>query len=167
MKFEVGQHMWLNVWDLKMFDRLTPHFIVMYAKLFENLHKPHFDLYSLKLQINFVAHPTFQVSKFKLFLFDEQRPNLKQSVQLEVSAIEHRLVVKIRNILCIRHTHFRGKEYLMKYKGCHHKDTMWMKLAHLDHLLEMVNKFEQEKGHELARMQKTWKKKTTYKRPKC
>jgi hypothetical protein len=101
VKFEVGQHMWLNVWDLKMFDRLAPHFIVTYVKLYENLHKPHLDLYTLKLQINFVAHPIFQVSKFKLFLFYEQRPNLKQSVQLEVSAIEHRLVVKIKNILNI------------------------------------------------------------------
>jgi hypothetical protein len=36
---------------------------------------------------------------------------------------------------------------------------MWMKLAHLDHLLEMVNKFKQEKGHELVGVKKTWKKK--------
>ncbi len=47
----------------------------------------------------------------------------------------------------------------MKYKGCNHKDAMWMKPAHLDHLLEMVNKFKQEKGHELVGVKKTWKKK--------
>jgi hypothetical protein len=33
-----------------------------------------------------------------------------------------------------------------------------MKLAHVDHLLEMVNKFEQEWGHELG-MKKIRKKK--------
>jgi hypothetical protein len=36
---------------------------------------------------------------------------------------------------------------------------MWMKPAHLDHLLEMVNKFEQEKGHKFVGMQRTWEKK--------
>ncbi len=102
-----------------------------------------------------MAHPTFHASKFKLFLSDEQRPNLEQNVQPEVSAIEHRLVVKIKDILCARHTRFRGKEYLVKYKGCHHKDVVWMKLDHLDHLLKMVNKFEQKRGHELTRLKKT------------
>jgi len=34
--------------------------------------------------------------------------------------------------------------------GFHHKETMWMKSTHLDHLLEMVNKFEQERGHKLG-----------------
>jgi hypothetical protein len=33
-----------------------------------------------------------------------------------------------------------------------------MKPNHLDHLPEMVNKFEQEWGHELG-VKKTWKKK--------
>ncbi len=77
MEFEVGQHMWLNVWDFKMFDGLAPHFIVMYAKPYEILHKPHLDLYTLKLQINFVAHPTFHISKFKLFIFDGTKAKLE------------------------------------------------------------------------------------------
>jgi hypothetical protein len=34
-----------------------------------------------------------------------------------------------------------------------------MKLAHLDHLLNMVSKFEQDRGHELG-MKKTSPKKT-------
>jgi hypothetical protein len=45
-------------------------------------------------------------------------------------------------ILHARQTHLKGKEDLVKYKGCHHKEAMWMKLVHLDHLFEMVNKFE-------------------------
>jgi hypothetical protein len=35
---------------------------------------------------------------------------------------------------------------------------MWKKHAHLNHLLEMVSKFEQEKGHELG-VKRTRKKK--------
>jgi hypothetical protein len=33
-----------------------------------------------------------------------------------------------------------------------------MQHVHMDHLLDMVNKFEQERGHELE-MKRTWKKK--------
>jgi hypothetical protein len=71
VEFEIGQHVWLNIWDLKMFDGLASHFIVTYVRPYEILHKPHLDLYTLKLQINFVAHQTFHVLKFKLFLFNE------------------------------------------------------------------------------------------------
>jgi hypothetical protein len=63
-------------------------------------------------------------------------------MQLEVNAIEHKLVVKIKGILHAKQTCFRGNEYLVKYKGFHHKETVWMKHAHLDHLPKMVNKFE-------------------------
>jgi hypothetical protein len=47
----------------------------------------------------------------------------------------------------MRQTHLRREEYLVKYKGYHHKEIVWMKHAHLDHLLDMVAKFEQERGH--------------------
>jgi hypothetical protein len=38
----------------------------------------------------------------------------------------------------------------VKYKGSHHEEVIWMKLAHFNHLPEMVNKFKQEMGHELG-----------------
>ncbi len=63
-------------------DRSTPFFIAKYAGSYEILHKPHPDVYTLKLSTNFVAHPTFHVSKLKLFLCDEQRPYQKQKMQL-------------------------------------------------------------------------------------
>lgn len=50
----------------------------------------------------------------------------------------------------MRQTHLKGKEYLVKYKGFHHKEDVWMKPIHLNHLPKMVNKFEQERGHELG-----------------
>ncbi len=65
-------------------------------------------------------------------------------------AIEHRLVTEIKSILHVKQTCFRVKEYLVKCKGCHHKEIMWMKPTHLDHLFEMVNKFEQVKGHKFG-----------------
>jgi hypothetical protein len=56
-------------------DTLAPHFIAKYVRPYEILHKSHFDIYTLKLLINFVAHLTFHISKLKLFMCDEQRPN--------------------------------------------------------------------------------------------
>jgi hypothetical protein len=97
-------------------------------------------MYNLKLQVNFVAHLTFHALKLKLFLHDEQRLDRKQKVQLEIDAIEHWLATKIEGILCARQTCFKVKEYLVKYKCYHHKEAMWMKPIHLDHLPKMVNK---------------------------
>ncbi len=50
----------------------------------------------------------------------------------------------------MKQTCLKGKEYLVKYTSCHHKEAIWMKLAHLNHLPKMENKFEQEWGHELG-----------------
>ncbi len=101
VEFEVGQHMWLNIQNFKMPNRLAPHFITKYAGLYEILHKPHPNMYTLKLPTNFVAHPTFHISKLKLFLQDNQRPNRKQKVRPEMDVIKHRLAAKIEGILCV------------------------------------------------------------------
>jgi hypothetical protein len=97
---------------------------------------------TLKLPTNFVAHPTFHVLKLKLFLCDEQILDWKQRVQLEIDVVKHRIATKIENIFRARQTRRKGKEYLVKYKSCHHKEAMWMKPIHLDHLPKMINKFE-------------------------
>jgi hypothetical protein len=142
VEFDVGQHVQLNIQDLKMHDGLAPHFNAKYVGPYENLHNLHLDMYTLKLLINFVAHLTFHISKLTFILRDEHRPNRKQKVQLEVDAIEHRLVAKIKGIFHTKQTHLRSKEYLVPYKDCHHKEVVWMKFHHLDHLPKMVNKFE-------------------------
>jgi hypothetical protein len=67
-----------------------------------------------------------------------------------VYAIEHKLTIEIKGILCTKQMRLINKEYLVKYKGCHHKEIMWMKPIHLDHLSNIVAKFGQEGGHELG-----------------
>ncbi len=69
---------------------------------------------------------------------------------MDVDAIKHKLVVEIKSIFCMRQTHFRDKEYVVKYKGYHHKEVIWIKLTHLDHMLNMVAKFEHGRGHKLG-----------------
>jgi hypothetical protein len=76
VEFKVGQHMWLNIRDFQMLDGLALRFIAKYVGPYEILYKPHFDVYTLKLLIDFVAYPTFHVSN--LFLCDEQRLDQKQ-----------------------------------------------------------------------------------------
>jgi hypothetical protein len=49
-----------------------------------------------------------------------------------------------------RQTRGIDKQYLVKWKGCHPKKSQWVKLAHLNHLPEMVKKFEPERGHEMG-----------------
>jgi len=68
------------------------------------------------------------------------------------------LAIEIENTLHVMQTCLKNKEYPMKYMGCHHKEAVWKKLVHLDHFPKMVNKFEQEQGHELG-VRKNWKKK--------
>jgi len=67
----LGNTYGLNIWDFKMPDGLTPHFIAKYVALYEILHKSHFNVYTLKLSINFVAHLTIHVSKFKFTIKDQ------------------------------------------------------------------------------------------------
>jgi hypothetical protein len=96
IEFEVGQHVWLNIRDFNMLDGLAPRFIAKYAKPYETFHKLHPNMHTLKLLVNFVAHPTFHVSKLKLFLHDEQRLDRKQIMRPKGDAIEHRLTVEIQ-----------------------------------------------------------------------
>lgn len=75
-----------------------------------------------------------------------------------MNVIEHKLATKIKGLLHVKQTCLKDKKYLIKYKGCHHKEVVYMKLAHLNHLSNIVSKFEQDRGHELG-MKKTRKKK--------
>jgi hypothetical protein len=68
------------------------------------------------------------------------------------------LVAKIKNMFCAKQTCFSSKEYLVKYKGCYHKEAIWMKPTNPDHVPKIVNKFEQERGHKL-RVKNVQKKK--------
>jgi hypothetical protein len=72
MEFEVREHVWLNIQDFKIPNGPTLCFIAKYGRPYEILHKSNFDVYTLKLLTNFVAHVTFYISKLKLFLCDDQ-----------------------------------------------------------------------------------------------
>jgi hypothetical protein len=67
-----------------------------------------------------------------------------------VDAIKHELVVEIKSIFHTWQTCLRDKKYLIKYKGYHHKEVVWIKLTHLDHMLNMVAKSKHGRGHKLG-----------------
>jgi hypothetical protein len=64
--FEVGEHVWLNIWDFKMPNGLALCFIVKYARPYETLHKLNFDVYILKFVDRFCG--TFNLLHFKIKL---------------------------------------------------------------------------------------------------
>jgi hypothetical protein len=39
---------------------------------------------------------------------------------------------------------------MVKWKGCHSKKSKWVKPTHLNLLLEMIEKFEHERDHEMG-----------------
>ncbi len=100
-----------------------------------------------------VAHPTFRVSKLKQIHENKKRKDQKHAYHLGFDLIEHKLVGEVECILTTKQTRKIGKQYLVKWKGCHPKKFQWVKFAHLNHLPEMVKKFEHECGH------KMWKRK--------
>jgi hypothetical protein len=103
-------------------------------------------------------HPTFHVSKLKSFKANDKRLERKHEHHKGFNPMEHRITTKIECILSVKQTQRCGKQYFIKWKGCHPKESQWVSLSHLNHLLEMVEKFEMEKGHELGR-KKSHKKK--------
>jgi hypothetical protein len=70
-----------------------------------------------------------------------------------------RLANKIDDIIRIWETCLQDKENLIKHNECHHKEAVWVKPSHLDHLPDMVAKFKQERGHKFGVKRITKKKK--------
>jgi hypothetical protein len=79
-----------------------------------------------------------------------------------MDAIKHSLAAEIKSILYARQTCLKSKEYLVKYKGCHHKEVMWMKPIHMDHLLETMNKFQQESESQIRNEENLKEKKDPF-----
>jgi excinuclease UvrABC helicase subunit UvrB len=95
-----------------------------------------------------VVHPTFHVSKLKPIHDNKKRKDKKQAYHQRFDIIKHNIIKEVECILATRKTKQIGNQYLIKWKGCHPKESHWMKLAYLDHLLKMVENFEWELGHE-------------------
>jgi len=133
-----------------MLEALAACFIPKYARPYRVMHKPHLDVYTLLLPTTFMAHLTFHVSKLKLFKMDDKKPERKQKYHKGFNLMEHQLTAKIECILGAKQTQKCGKQYLIKWKGCHPKVAQWVSLSHLNHLPKMIKKFETEKGHELG-----------------
>jgi hypothetical protein len=118
---------------------IIPKYMNPYIKV---LHKPLLNIYTLLLPTTLVVHPTFHVSKLKPFNEDKRRKDRKHAYHPRFDLIKHKLTREAKCILATRHTKCIGKQYLVKWKRCHLKESQWVKLGYLDHLLEMVDKFE-------------------------
>jgi hypothetical protein len=76
IEFEIGNLVWFNIWDFKLPNALTSHFIAKYVKPYKMFYMSNLDVYTLLLPTTFVAHPTFHLSKLKLFHENKKRIHL-------------------------------------------------------------------------------------------
>jgi hypothetical protein len=123
IQFEVGDFVMLNIHDFKMLEALVACFIPKYSGPYRVTHKPHLNTL---LATTFVAHLTFHVSKLKPFKVDDKRLERKHEYHKGFNLMEHQLVVEIECILSEKQTRRCGKQYIIKWKRCHPKETQWV-----------------------------------------
>jgi len=102
---------------------MANRFVPKYVGFYKIICKPHPDVYTLQLLMTLVAHPTFHVSKLKLVHEDKKRKDHKQAYHLGFNLIEHKLVGEIECMLTASQTRQIGNQYLVKWKGCHPKES--------------------------------------------
>jgi hypothetical protein len=73
IEFNVGNTLWLNIWNFKMPKALASWFILKCVGSYKVILKSHLDVYTLLLLTIFLAHPTFHVSMLKSFNDDKRR----------------------------------------------------------------------------------------------
>jgi hypothetical protein len=132
-----------------MIETLANRFILEYTGLYKVIHKPRLDVYTLQLPTTLVGHPTFHVSKLKPIHDNKKRKDQKQTYHPRFYLIEHKIVRDVECTLTTRQSKQIANQYLVKWKGCHPKESHLVKFAYLDHLVKMVEKFEWELGHEM------------------
>jgi hypothetical protein len=118
IQFEVGDFVMLNIHNFKMPKALVACFIPKYIGSYKVTHKPHLNVYTL-LATTFIAHPTFHVSKLKLFKANDKRLKRKHEYHKGFNFMEHWLTAEIECILSVKQTQRCGKQYIIKWKGCH------------------------------------------------
>lgn len=123
IQFEIGDLVMLNIRNFKMPKTLAAHFVPKYASPYKITHKPHPNVYTFLLPTTFVAHLTFHVSKSKPFKTNDKRPKKKHEYHKRFNLMEHQLMAEIKCILGTKQTQRCGKQYLIKWKGCHPKET--------------------------------------------
>jgi len=123
IEFKVGDLVWLNIKDFKMLKTFENKFVPKYTSPYKIMHKPHPNMCTLQLPMTLVAHSTFHVSKLKPIHEDKKRKDKKQAYHPRFDLIEHKLVGEMECILVVRQTRRIGKQYLVKWKGCHPKKS--------------------------------------------
>ncbi len=113
---EVGNLVWLNIQNFKMFEAFTCHLIMKYVGPYKMFYKFHSNVYILLLPTMFMAHPTFHVSKLKSFHKYKKNKDKKQAYHLRFDTIEHRFASEVECTMGVKETRSLGKQYIVKWK---------------------------------------------------
>ncbi len=113
---------------------------------YKMLYELHLNVYILLLPTMFLAHPTFHLSKLKLFHKYKKNKDKKQAYHLGFDTIEHRFASEVECTMGAKQTRSLGKQYHIKWKWCHLKGAQCVKLNHLNNQFEMPKKLKLIKG---------------------
>lgn len=137
--YEEGQKVWLNVKNFTLPEDLTPKFIAEYTGLFVIEKWLFEDVYKLMLPMEMKVHPTFHVSLLKPYHEDTLRPECKQVLRPTPELVGDHLEYEVEGILKCKNTKKKGKEYLVKWRGYHEKEAIWVEAKHMTNAKVNIN----------------------------
>ena len=146
VEYEVDQKLLLNVKNLTMPERLTQKFMSKFADPFQIVERVFKNVYKLELLPKLKVHPTFHVSPLKPLKEDTLWPNRKKMIRPPPDLVGDHLEYEVEGILKCRNQKHKGKEYLVKWRGFHEKETTSVAAKNLVNAKEVVKRFEETKA---------------------
>ena len=146
VEYEVGQKVLLNVKNFTMPEGLTPKFMSKFAGPFPIVERMFKDVYKLELPPEIKVHPTFHVSLLKPFKEDTIWTGRKQVIRPPPDLVGDHLEYEVEGILKCRNHKRKGKEYLVKWRGFHEKESTWVAAKDMVNAKEVVKRFEETRA---------------------
>ena len=146
VKYGMGQKVLLNVKNFTLPKGLTPKFMSKFAGQFLIVERVFKDVYKLELLPEIKVHPTFHVSLLKPFKEDTLWLDRKQVIRPPPNLVGDHLEYEVEGILKCRNHKHKGKEYLVKWRGYHEKEAIWVAARKMVHAKEIVECFEKTRA---------------------
>ena len=146
VEYGMGQKVLLNVKNFTLPEGLTPKFMSKFAGPFPIVERVFKDVYKLELPLEIKVHPMFHVSLLKPFKEDTLWPDRKQVIRPPPNLVGDHLEYEVEGILKCRNHKHKGKEYLVKWRGYHEKESTWVTAKDMVHAKEIVERFEKTRA---------------------
>ena len=139
--FKVGQKVWWNVKNFALPQDLTPKFMAKFAGPFLVVKQMFDDAYKLVLPPEIKVHPVFHVLLLKEYFQDSVRPECEQVLRHVPELVGNHEEYEVETILNKRKLRSRDTEYLVKWRGYHVKEAIWVPSSDLENTKKAVQDF--------------------------